>query len=163
MEPRFNEVAGDWPNLFVTWRVRYIEVLFHTFYCNFGRDISRTSLNRGSLNRGSTVLLIIIIMIFDCGHNHSSPYPSLKSRYAFYKESPSLLGVCRRSLQMKCFTALERSLVPWIADSEVKFCPLCKKQFNVARRRHHCRLCGGIMCAKCSVFVSVSFSGKKDC
>ena len=61
VEPRFNEVAGDRPNLFVKWRVRYIEVLFHTFYCNFGRDIeiisfviSRTSLNRGSLNRGST-------------------------------------------------------------------------------------------------------------
>ena len=61
VEPRFNEVGGDRPNLFVKWRVRYIEVLFHTFYCNFGRDIeiisfviSRTSLNRGSLNRGST-------------------------------------------------------------------------------------------------------------
>lgn len=53
---------------------------------------------------------------------------------------------------------LERSLVPWIADSEVKFCPICKKPFNVTRRRHHCRLCGGIMCAKCSAFVSVSFS-----
>ena len=60
----------------------------------------------------------------------------------------------------KCFAALERSLVPWIADSEVKFCPICKKPFNVARRRHHCRLCGGIMCAKCSTFVSVSFSSK---
>ena len=64
VEPRFNEVAGDRPNLFVKWRVRYIEVLFHTFYCNFGRDIeiisfviSRISLNRGSLNRGSTVLV----------------------------------------------------------------------------------------------------------
>ena len=63
VEPRFNEVAGDRPNLFVKWRVRYIEVLFHTFYCNFGRDIEiisfviwRTSLNRGSLNRGSTVV-----------------------------------------------------------------------------------------------------------
>ena len=62
VEPPFNEVAGDRPNLFVKWRVRYIEILFHTFYCNFGRDIeiisfviSRTSLNRGSLNRGSTV------------------------------------------------------------------------------------------------------------
>ena len=70
MEPRFNEVAGDRPNLFVKWRVRYIEVryievLFHTFYCNFGRDIeiisfviSRTSLNRGSLNRGSPVAVL---------------------------------------------------------------------------------------------------------
>ena len=70
VEPRFNEVAGYRPNLFVKWRVRYIEVLFHTFYCNFGRDIeiisfviSRTSLNRGSLNRGSTVLLLTEIFI----------------------------------------------------------------------------------------------------
>ena len=63
VEPQFNEVAGDRPNLFVKWRVRYIEVLSHTFYCNFGQDIeiisfvlSRTSLNRGSLNRGSTIM-----------------------------------------------------------------------------------------------------------
>ena len=26
-EPRFNEVAGDRPNLFVKWRLRYIENL----------------------------------------------------------------------------------------------------------------------------------------
>ena len=58
MEPRFNEVAGDRPNLFVKWRVRYIEVLFHTFYCNFGRDIEIISfvISRTSLNRGSTVV-----------------------------------------------------------------------------------------------------------
>ena len=50
--------------------VRYIEVLFHTFYCNFGRDIeiisfvvSRTSLNRGSLNRGSTVPIFVVIVV----------------------------------------------------------------------------------------------------
>ena len=27
VEPRFNEVTGDRPNLFVKWRVRYIENL----------------------------------------------------------------------------------------------------------------------------------------
>ena len=27
VEPRFNEVAADRPNLFVKWRVRYIEYL----------------------------------------------------------------------------------------------------------------------------------------
>ena len=27
VEPRFNEAAGDRPNLFVKWRVRYIENL----------------------------------------------------------------------------------------------------------------------------------------
>ena len=29
--------------------IRYIEVLFHTFYCNFGRDIENRSLYRGVL------------------------------------------------------------------------------------------------------------------
>ena len=28
-------------------RIRYIEVLFHTFYCNFGRDVESRSLYRG--------------------------------------------------------------------------------------------------------------------
>ncbi|EDO39044.1 predicted protein, partial [Nematostella vectensis] len=55
----------------------------------------------------------------------------------------------------------ERSLVPWVADSEVDFCPICKKSFNLARRRHHCRLCGGIICAKCSISVAVNFAGKE--
>ena len=27
VEPRFNEVGGDWSNLFIKWRVRYIENL----------------------------------------------------------------------------------------------------------------------------------------
>lgn len=61
------------------------------------------------------------------------------------------------------FKAKEKSLVPWIADSEVKFCPICKKQFNLARRRHHCRLCGGIMCAKCSDYITVAFAGLLLC
>jgi len=30
-EPRFNEVPGDWGNWFVTTRVRYIGIVFHTF------------------------------------------------------------------------------------------------------------------------------------
>ncbi|PFX17041.1 Rabenosyn-5 [Stylophora pistillata] len=79
-----------------------------------------------------------------------SPHELLRSGVTV-KDSPALPTRPGRK-------SLERRLVPWIADSEVKSCPLCKKQFNLARRRHHCRLCGGIMCAKCSVFVSVSFS-----
>ena len=43
------------------WRIRYIEVLFHTFYCNFDQDIGCCRYIkdfvkiRGLLNRGSTV------------------------------------------------------------------------------------------------------------
>ena len=90
VEPRFNEVAGDRPNLFVKWRVRYIEVLLHTFYCNFGQDIeiisfviSRTSLNRGSLNRGSTVKCIILQVLADAMSDLNKagyPYHKVSSR-----------------------------------------------------------------------------------
>ena len=45
VEPRFSEVAGDWPNSFVKSRVRCIEVLFHIFYYCWGKEYR--SLYRG--------------------------------------------------------------------------------------------------------------------
>ena len=38
----------------------------------------------------------------------------------------------------------------WKEDSAATACPLCAKEFSLGRRRHHCRHCGGIFCAKCS-------------
>lgn len=38
----------------------------------------------------------------------------------------------------------------WKEDSAASACPLCAKEFSLGRRRHHCRHCGGIFCAKCS-------------
>ena len=35
----------------------------------------------------------------------------------------------------------------------VKLCPSCARAFNIARRKHHCRLCGSVMCQDCSEFV----------
>ena len=39
VEPRFNEVAGDRPNLFVKWRVRYIEYLDITNLRGNGQNV----------------------------------------------------------------------------------------------------------------------------
>jgi len=38
----------------------------------------------------------------------------------------------------------------WEKDGEVKDCKICSKEFSIARRKHHCRNCGGIFCDKCS-------------
>ncbi|KAF2360255.1 Rabenosyn Rab binding domain [Trinorchestia longiramus] len=55
--------------------------------------------------------------------------------------------------------AQERELVPWVDDACVPLCPDCGRAFNaLARRRHHCRLCGAIMCHNCSLFLSMSFA-----
>ena len=50
--------------------------------------------------------------------------------------------------------AHEQSIVSWLPEDAVKLCPNCAKSFNLTRRRHHCRLCGSIMCGDCSDHVS---------
>ena len=48
---------------------------------------------------------------------------------------------------------LEKQVVVWVNDGDVRLCPGCAKSFNLTRRRHHCRLCGAIMCNSCSQFI----------
>ncbi|XP_038061877.1 RUN and FYVE domain-containing protein 2-like [Patiria miniata] len=38
----------------------------------------------------------------------------------------------------------------WADDKEITTCMQCEKAFSVARRKHHCRNCGGIFCSACS-------------
>jgi len=51
----------------------------------------------------------------------------------------------------------EKNIVPWIDEDLVKLCPSCARGFNIARRKHHCRLCGSVMCQDCSQFVDFNF------
>ncbi|XP_025016336.1 rabenosyn-5 isoform X2 [Tetranychus urticae] len=52
----------------------------------------------------------------------------------------------------------EKSVVEWVEDVYVNLCPQCAKTFNFSRRRHHCRLCGGIMCHNCSHFLDSNYA-----
>ncbi|XP_010129591.1 PREDICTED: rabenosyn-5 [Buceros rhinoceros silvestris] len=56
--------------------------------------------------------------------------------------------------------AIEKSVVPWVSDQDVPFCPDCGNKFSIRNRRHHCRLCGSIMCKKCMELVSLSLASK---
>ncbi len=47
----------------------------------------------------------------------------------------------------------ERETVGWTQDSKVSFCAWCSSKFTLTRRKHHCRLCGRIMCNACSRFI----------
>jgi len=39
---------------------------------------------------------------------------------------------------------------PWIPDSMAPLCMGCGSAFSLVKRRHHCRSCGRVFCAKCS-------------
>lgn len=56
--------------------------------------------------------------------------------------------------------AIERSVVSWVNDADVPFCPDCGNKFNIRNRRHHCRLCGSIMCRKCMDFIPLPLAQK---
>ncbi|KAM6214237.1 rabenosyn-5 [Rhynchocyon petersi] len=55
---------------------------------------------------------------------------------------------------------IEKSVVPWVSDQDVPFCPDCGNKFSIRNRRHHCRLCGSIMCKKCMEFISLPLANK---
>jgi rabenosyn-5 len=43
---------------------------------------------------------------------------------------------------------LEQSIVTWEEDAKVSKCPFCRQEFGSwSFRRHHCRLCGRVVCA----------------
>lgn len=56
--------------------------------------------------------------------------------------------------------AFEMSVVRWIPDREVPACLTCSKSFGFLTRRHHCRLCGSIICDRCSQFLTMEFAQK---
>lgn len=38
----------------------------------------------------------------------------------------------------------------WMPDHSCRVCYECDSQFTIFNRRHHCRLCGRVFCAKCT-------------
>ncbi|CAG9533099.1 unnamed protein product [Cercopithifilaria johnstoni] len=56
--------------------------------------------------------------------------------------------------------AFEREVVSWVTDRDVMKCRTCAMKFSLTRRRHHCRLCGEIMCHACSKFLSFADARK---
>lgn len=60
----------------------------------------------------------------------------------------------------KIINSDEDHVVEWTADDLIKLCPSCAKHFNIARRRHHCRTCGAVMCQSCSQFLEYKYACK---
>nr|XP_055024059.1 rabenosyn-5 [Misgurnus anguillicaudatus]XP_055024060.1 rabenosyn-5 [Misgurnus anguillicaudatus] len=66
----------------------------------------------------------------------------------------------RTNMDAAQIRSLEKSVVSWVHDQDVPFCPDCGGKFNIRNRRHHCRLCGSIMCRKCTEFMPLTLAYK---
>ena len=54
---------------------------------------------------------------------------------------------------------MRASILPpdqWTADQLSTSCEQCSKAFTLSRRRHHCRVCGGLFCSGCAPPGSLS-------
>lgn len=61
---------------------------------------------------------------------------------------------------------IEQSVVTWEDDNEVSKCPFCQQEFGSwTFRRHHCRICGRVVCADpqtgCSSDVGLNVASRK--
>uniref|UniRef100_A0A8B9BLB6 FYVE, RhoGEF and PH domain containing 2 n=1 Tax=Anser brachyrhynchus TaxID=132585 RepID=A0A8B9BLB6_9AVES len=58
---------------------------------------------------------------------------------------------------------LGRRAPQWVRDNLVTMCMRCKEPFNaIMRRRHHCRACGYVVCARCSEHkVKLQYDGNR--
>ncbi|OQR93183.1 hypothetical protein THRCLA_08506 [Thraustotheca clavata] len=43
----------------------------------------------------------------------------------------------------------------WVNDYERSLCPVCTRNFNTFRRKHHCRMCGEVVCGNCTLHKNV--------
>ncbi|KAI0983138.1 hypothetical protein GJ496_002193 [Pomphorhynchus laevis] len=53
---------------------------------------------------------------------------------------------------------IEKHITQWTDDRDVNRCPDCSLSFGILRRKHHCRLCGFVLCHRCSWFLSIPFA-----
>lgn len=79
-------------------------------------------------------------------------------------DGPGLLGLTGQKSQRKM---IEQSVVNWEEDGAVTNCPFCKQEFRSwTFRRHHCRICGRVVCADpetaCSTEVGLDVAHRES-
>ncbi|TDH67897.1 hypothetical protein CCR75_002482 [Bremia lactucae] len=66
-----------------------------------------------------------------------------------------LAGLERAVQQVLFAPAVLAQRQEWVNDAKRTNCSLCVQSFGLLKRRHHCRVCGEVVCSACTVFKMV--------
>lgn len=55
-----------------------------------------------------------------------------------------------RRVYLKTMNFLDYRYVGWVLDDDMVLCMICSEEFSLFTRRHHCRICGDVVCDSCS-------------
>ncbi|EIN07506.1 hypothetical protein PUNSTDRAFT_144973 [Punctularia strigosozonata HHB-11173 SS5] len=86
-------------------------------------------------------------------HPHGKDRPTAQTRRAssfFDVDLSDLRGLVQtdKARARDHVRAAEQRIAPWEPDASAAACPLCAAPFHpLSNRRHHCRLCGRVVCA----------------
>jgi len=86
----------------------------------------------------------------------SKPWSNSFIRFSSVDETNVNFSSKRASvLRRASFTESSAYQVGWVLNSETDRCLCCQNKFSLLRRRHHCRMCGDIVCNDCSQFRAI--------
>lgn len=143
------EIEDDKERNVGLWTLKSIEG--HRVGCMSLKDshrVSRTELQRLGLFWRSTGPGELEVVV--CG--------TIKSKYAKSMMTSIMTAFSRledmiQDARIGCHKFVMRD--QWVKDKERNGCNLCMRNFRSWRRKHHCRMCGEVVCSECSVLRSV--------
>ncbi|KDO22167.1 hypothetical protein SPRG_12665 [Saprolegnia parasitica CBS 223.65] len=103
------------------------------------------------------VCLLCIIVL-----DETAPCPSSRSdasSCSSLSSSSTSTSMTSRSHSASCDVLLVDRLaspLEWVPNHSRQFCLLCKASFNPFRRKHHCRVCGELVCSQCLIRMPVA-------
>ncbi|EGF79391.1 hypothetical protein BATDEDRAFT_25704 [Batrachochytrium dendrobatidis JAM81] len=59
------------------------------------------------------------------------------------------------NLSLPFKNSIDQAVVAWVPDDSSSQCYICGSQFGLVNRRHHCRLCGRLVCGSCSTMIDI--------
>ncbi|KAJ0389172.1 hypothetical protein P43SY_010323 [Pythium insidiosum] len=91
---------------------------------------------------------------FDMRESSSNMNALIKKMMEGFRDAAVLMDSKRISCQQLA------SKSSWVPDSLRKSCYVCTRSFGPTRHRHHCRLCGEVVCKKCLVIRNATVAAQ---